>query len=694
MQARSFEVFLDLMQHNLYKLFSLLLTFVMVLIIATLFSPAFLVGQVVGQDNPLQYSKNIESISLRNLDGDHQSFSSLSDKKYLVVVFIGIECPLAKIYLPRIAALADKYKDVAKVVGVNSNSQDSMEEIKEFIEQNKIPFKIYKDPLGKLATALNATRTPEAFVVDQRGNTLYQGRIDDQYGVGFARSSPQEEYLKNALESLRHDQSIGISHTQAIGCFIGRSRSPASEEGDITYHNKVNAIIQKHCVECHREGEIGPFSLTNYNDVAAWAETIGEVIEQGRMPPWHANPAHGSFANTRRMSKEEKDAIFHWIKDDCPQGTGVPEQTIPKAISGWQLNRSPDLIIPMREQPFTVPAEGTVEYQYFVADPGFTEDRWVTSAEVVPSNRGVVHHAIVFISPPDQQEVDSYGWLSAYVPGQRMTPLEPGQARKIPAGSQLIFQMHYTPNGSIQQDQTKVGLVFTEPEKVNEEIITLISANRHFKIPPGVEHHRVHSNLTEFPQGAKLTSLTPHMHLRGKSFRITHQDKSDNQTILLDVPQYDFNWQHIYRLKEPLPLSDTKKIECTAHFDNSVKNAVNPDPTAVVRWGDQSWEEMMISFFEISVPRNRIVDKKEKDIQQQIVANRMASEWLSKWDQNQDSRVQRNEVGESFRRFAFAEIDQNNDQEISLIETAAYISDTLSEEKKQEDIRKQLEQVE
>ena len=647
----------------------------------------------IGQEKRAQHPARLDAVVLQNINnGELQSFETLSAKKYVVVVFLGTECPLAKVYLPRIASIAQRYKDIAKTVGVNANHQDTVEEIKEYIKQYSVSFAMLKDPQGQLATTLNAKRTPEAFILDPQGNILYQGRIDDQYGVGYARDAAQQEDLKMALNELRQGQAVSVPRTEAVGCFIGRIQS-SPKEGEITYHNKISAIIHKHCVACHQEGEIGPFSLTQYDDVAAWSETIDEVIQEGRMPPWHANPAHGSFANTRLMNVEEKTAVSRWIEDGCPRGTGPTRYPAPNAVSGWQFESAPDQIIPMREKPFTVPAEGTVEYQYFVVDPKFTKDHWVTAAEVVPGNRGVVHHAIIFISSPDKATLDNYGWLAAYVPGQRFTPLKPGQARRIPAGSQLVFQMHYTPNGSVQEDQTKIGLVFSAPEEVDEEIITLIAANRHFKIPPGVAAHRVDSALTEFPQDAKLTALIPHMHLRGKSFQIIHQDKSNDKTVLLDVPKYDFNWQHVYRLKEPLPLNHTKQIDCVAHFDNSAKNIVNPDSTATVRWGDQSWEEMMVAFFEISVPRHRNTEKRKKrDGQQRLAAQQLATNWLKKRDRNRDQRVQRGEVNEAVRRFAFSKIDGNHDQEISLEETFAYILDSLLEEKQQADIRRRLDQ--
>ena len=661
---------------------------------------SFFPATMIAQENTLRQSNNIESISLEKINGEMQSVGTLSDKPYLAVIFLGTECPLVKIYLPKLGMISESFQDLVDVIGVNANSQDTRKEVNTFVKNNKISFPVYKDPKGQLATALGATRTPEALIINRQGDILYRGRIDDQYGVGYARDAPGKEYLKEAFKQLRQGQPISIPRTEAVGCFIGRNYSSHRRSGSVTYQNRIAAIMDKHCIECHREGEIGPFSLTNYDDVAAWSETIGEVIEQGRMPPWHANPAHGSFSNARQMNSEERELVARWIDDGCPQGTEAFVPAERAAVSEWQLDRPPELIFTMRDAPFQVPADGTVEYQYFVVDPKFTEDRWVTGAEVLPGNRSVVHHAIVFISAPGQQDADNYGWLAAYVPGQRITALKPGQARRIPAGSRFIFQMHYTPNGSIQEDQTKIGLVFTSSDKVDEEVMTLISANRHFKIPPGNSNYRVDSALTEFPENAKLTALTPHMHLRGKSFRITGHNQADDKTILLDVPQYDFNWQHVYRLAEPLLLNKLKQIECTAHFDNSSGNVVNPDASSTVRWGDQSWEEMMIAFFEVSVPRNqnhsrlKKENKEEADKQNQRTrANKLAAEWMNKWDRDGDSQVQRNEVGESFRRFAFAVIDRNQDQQISLQETASYISESLTEDKKREDLRRLLDQL-
>lgn len=649
--------------------------------------------QTVGREHQALSLSELNELPLRKPDGAAQTLSDLSDDRLMVVVFLGTECPLAKLYLPRLAEISRQYADCACIVGVISNAQDTLDEIKTYVDQHEVDFLILKDSDAQLASALEAERTPEAFIIDASGKVLYRGRIDDQYGVGYARQEVRQEDLKRALDELRSGKVVSVPRTEAVGCFIGRMRAPR-RGGSVTYRNKIFSILQKHCAECHQEGEIAPFALTEYDDVAAWSETIREVIEQGRMPPWHANPHHGSFSNTRRMSQEEKREIVQWIEEGCPRGESPLPKTTVKASSGWQLGKEPDQIIPMRETPFTVPAEGTVDYQYFVVDPKFTEDRWVTAAEVLPSNRSVVHHAIVFIAAPDQDALDNYGWLAAYVPGQRLSPLKKGQARKIPAGSRLVFQMHYTPKGSVEQDQTKIGLVFTEEPNVTEEIMTLITANRHFKIPPGADHHQVRSSLTEFPANAQLTAIVPHMHLRGKSFRIIYQDNTNHQQILLDVPQYDFNWQHVYRLKHPLPLNTAEQIQCVAHFDNSVNNVVNPDPLATVRWGDQSWEEMMVAFFEVAVPRSTYTRDVNQERQSKYTeAKQLATQWIKKRDRNGDDRVQPDEVSDVFRRFAFSEVDRNRDREINLEETTAHIRDSLVEKSRQRDIQKQLEQL-
>ncbi|MCG8585097.1 MAG: hypothetical protein MI757_10325 [Pirellulales bacterium] len=459
--------------------------------------------------------------------------------------------------------------------------------------------------------------------------------------------------------------------TEPIGCFIGRLPQP-KQNAEVTYSKHIARIFQKHCVECHRRGEIAPFELTDYDEIVGWAETIAEVIEDGRMPPWHADPAHGEFKNARLMSDEEKKLVQRWVDDGAPRGDpkDLPE---PRTfLTGWRLPRDPDRVIAMRDRAFQVPAEGVVEYQYFVVDPGFEKDTWVSAAEIVPGNRSVVHHTIVFVRPPNPNQKRGFGLLNAYVPGQEALVLPKGYARRIPAGSKLVFQMHYTPNGSPQQDITRIGLILADEQDVRDEVLTLVAINRKFEIPPEADDYLVRAKLRWLPKNGRIISLSPHMHLRGKSFRFVAR-RGTKEEILLDVPRYDFNWQHGYMLATPLPLADVDGVECYARYDNSEGNLVNPDPTASVRWGDQSWQEMMIGFFDVAIPKDAVPARtgatdESKAASREKSARATAQKFMKRFDKNGDARVQRNEVPAALRSFAFGRFDANRDGVLTIDE--------------------------
>lgn len=364
--------------------------------------------------------------------------------------------------------------------------------------------------------------------------------------------------------------------------------------------------------------------------------------------------------------------MYRWVAEGAPQGDAEQLPPPHEYTTGWRLSRTPDLIVPMRDRPFVVPAEGTVEYQYFVVDPGFTEDRWIRGAEVIPGNRSVVHHVIVFFRVPEGREQRGLGWLTAYVPGQNAFELGQGQARFVPAGSQLIFQMHYTPTGSPQEDLSQIGFIFADADSVQEELLTFVAINQEFEIPPFAENFAVQAGRGDFPEGSRLLAIAPHMHVRGKSFRVELEDSqaSSANRILLDVPHYDFNWQHAYLLADPLPLSKGKRLLCEATFDNSPRNRANPDPSATVRWGDQTWEEMMIAFFEIALPvdsRERTAERTERRLTEAEMesAQRAADELFRRFDQNGDGVIRRDEVPDAFRAFGFSRIDLNGDRVIT-----------------------------
>lgn len=550
------------------------------------------------------------SFELPTPDGETVSVAPAANIKLTVVCFLGVECPLAKLYAGRLSEMADTFSGQGvRFVGIDSNRQDTADDLQQFVQQNAVSFPLLHDAENTVADRFGATRTPEVFVLDQQFEVRYQGRVDDQYSPGVARQAASREDLKQALRELLQGQAVSVPVTEATGCLIGKVRRPPltkvatteAQVGYLTYSQHVSRVLQTHCLECHRPGEIGPFSMESYDDVVGWADSMLEVIDNGRMPPWHADPTVGHFANARHMPAADRDVLHAWVAAGMPRGDESELPPLATYADGWQLGRTPDAVLPMRDRPFRVPAEGTVEYHYFVVNPGWTEDRWVTAAQIIPGNRAVVHHAIAFIRPPDGSRFRGVGWLAAYVPGQRLAALPAGHARKVPAGSRLVFQMHYTPNGAPQEDLTRIGITFGAAEDVTHEVLTLLGIDQEFEIPPQAPNHEVRGQVGWYPKHGKLLSVTPHMHYRGKAFRLT-VERAGAESALLHVPKYDFNWQHSYVLADPLPLEDVDGLKFFVTFDNSRENPFNPDPSQWVNWGDQTWEEMAVTFLEVAEP--------------------------------------------------------------------------------------------
>ena len=560
-------------------------------------------------ENAAAIGKKIENFTLRDYRGAEKCLTDFADRKLVVIAFLGSECPLAKAYGPRLADLAREFEPKGVgFIGINANQQDSITAITQYAKTHNIGFSILKDVKNEVADRFGAVRTPEVFVLDENRVIRYRGRIDDQYGIGFTRPNVTRRDLATALEELLAGKSVSQPITETPGCFIGRVLREV-KKGEITYAKHVAPILQKRCVECHRTGEIGPFSLTTYDEVVGWTETIREVLQEGRMPPWHASPKYGEFANDRRVPEADKQLIYRWIDDGSPQGDpkDLPEPA--KFVTGWRIPK-PDVVITI-PKPFAVPAQGTVAYQFFVVDSGFTEDKWIKAAEVRPGCRAVVHHVLVHFQPPGGGS-DKYGgfaanWIAATVPGAGPTIYSNGMAKFVPAGSRFLFQIHYTPNGAPQMDQTCMGLIFEDPKNVKKEISTEMAANGRFAIPPHAENYVVEASHT-VREDTILLDMAPHTHLRGKTFQYEAIFPDGKKEILLDLPGYDFNWQNIYTLAKPRLLPKGTTIHCTATYDNSKKNRSNPDPEATVRWGDQTWDEMMIGYF-TSMPTDQDLQK-------------------------------------------------------------------------------------
>lgn len=615
--------------------------------------------------------RKLSELALKDHRGREWTLQDFADKPVLVVVFTGTECPLVQLYASRLQKLSTELADQGvAVISLNANQQDNLTEIGAQVRTLGLTFPILKDLQNKVADQLGARRTPEAFVLDHNRVVRYYGRIDDQYSVGGKqRTAPTREDLKEAVREILAGKPVSIAETETVGCLIGKVRQPQTDAA-VTYSNQISRLLQTHCVDCHRPHEIGPFSLTDYDEVAGWADMILEVTEQRRMPPWHASPEHGKFANARVLSQDELQLLRDWVDSGAPEGDRSQLPAPKTYTEGWQLPREPDLVIPMAKTPFKVPAEGEVRYQHFSVETGFTEDKWVQAMEIVPGNRAIVHHTIVFAAAAGERFNGERGFLAAYVPGLRPMPYPDGMAKRIPAGAKLVFQMHYTPNGTAQEDITSIGLIFADPAKVMQEVTTISVGSNRFKIKPQEDNQQFSSNVLTAPTDLRLLSLSPHMHLRGKSFRYEMTWPDGRKETLLDVPNYDFNWQTAYALADELVIPRGAKIQAFAAFDNSPNNLANPDPTATVVWGDQSWEEMLLGYFDVAVPRSESSAAELGKLSQRVRNDKpedVAKELFGRFDLNDNGTIERDELPERQRVF-FDQLDADKSASVSLEE--------------------------
>lgn len=388
-----------------------------------------------------------------------------------------------------------------------------------------------------------------------------------------------------------------------IGVRLNEGMAVASGNAALTFNKDVAPIFAKNCMSCHRPGEIAPMSLMTYKEVRPWAKSIREKVAGREMPPWHADPAYGQWENDRRMSPREVETVLAWVDAGAPEGDPKDLPKPPKFTTGWQIGQ-PDVVFQMPEE-FTVPAEGAVAYQYFTVPSNFTEDKYVVAMEARAGAIDVVHHIVIYVREPGgstaQRGDIGAGLLGALSPG--MTPFiaQPNTAKLIKAGSNIVFQMHYTPSGKETRDRSMVGLKFAS-KPVDHVITTTAAWDARFTIPPGAQNHEVRASWVA-DNDILIWSFMPHMHLRGKDYLYRAIYPDGKSEILLSVPRYDFGWQVYYYPKKPVPIPKGTKIETVAHYDNSSRNPQNPDPGKAVGFGEQTWEEMMNGFFDYTIVR-------------------------------------------------------------------------------------------
>ncbi|MFY9611025.1 MAG: thiol-disulfide isomerase [Blastocatellia bacterium] len=427
----------------------------------------------------------------------------------------------------------------------------------------------------------------------------------------------------------------------------------------VTFNKDVAPIFYKNCAECHRANDIAPMPLMTYKDSRPWARSIKEKILTRQMPPWSPDPKYGEFINDHRLAQKDIETIAAWVDQGAKEGDAKDLAPTPEFTStdGWRLGK-PDAVFDIGKE-FTVKAGMPDTIENFIVPTNFKEDKWVTAAEILPGNRKVVHHVIAFIQTPEmiekfkkgegraralmQSDVfyrdgsllkvkadapvindgcgapnggsafkrpsaseggDAFGlFLAGYAPGKGIDVFPAGTAKKVPVGSMLVFQMHYSSYSGkfegVQGDRTRLGLHFASkpPER---GLNTVGIQNHYFKLPAGEGNQEVTACYT-FDATVHLTSYMPHMHLRGKDMKYEVVYPDGRRETLLWVPKFSFNWQTMYYLKKPVTLPRGTKLIVTAHFDNSDKNKYNPDATKAIRWGDPTYEEMMIGWMEYYV---------------------------------------------------------------------------------------------
>ena len=434
-----------------------------------------------------------------------------------------------------------------------------------------------------------------------------------------------------------------------------------------TYSKDVAPILFANCTSCHRAGETAPMSLMNYNEVRPWARAIAARVADGTMPPWHADPVHGTFANARMLSEIQKATVAKWAASGAPEGDPADMPAPPAYADGWNI--TPDVVLSMQED-YPIPATGEVAYQYLEVPANFAEDRFIQAWEIRPGDRRAVHHIIVSVRPPKEvveqqmkrqqqamlqrmfggapanpapgataaprpQPPFSFACcveipagqsggrplppeqrgdpgpnyrprpagtgpsMGGYVPGGSIRVFPEGMAMRLPAGYSFVFQMHYTTYGKATTDRTKIGLKFAKtPPKTVLNTMALINAS--LSIPPGARNHLVENSMT-FNRDTMLYSLVPHTHVRGTGWHYEATYPDGRKEVILSVPKYDFNWQHEYVFAQPRQLPAGTRLHAKAWYDNSPANKSNPDPTKVVTWGDQTWEEMMYTSITFSL---------------------------------------------------------------------------------------------
>jgi len=560
---------------------------------------------------------NIDLHDLKLLDvrGQKHALDNTAHGLGTAFVFLSSECPISRQYIPelnRLAAGVDPEK--IRFLGVLADRSVTRQSAVQFVDEFKIAFPVLFDASQELARQLRPDHVPEAFLVDADGKVVYSGRIDDLYAdIDKRRSEPSSRDLRDAMNALSEGQTLAFRRAEPVGCPF--ETPAAGKSDDVTYSRDIAPILFAHCAECHRPGEVAPFSLLTYQDAAKRAEGISRVTGRRLMPPWRAEENHGHFLDERRLTPRQIELLATWAKLGAPEGNPDDLPPQPKFTSNWKLGE-PDLIaqVPV---PFTVPADGPDIFQHFVIPVEVARDEMIVGFEFRPGNPAVVHHAIVFLDARGRaRERDAQtpepGWrtsgsidasitsmVGVWTPG--MTPRFFPDDVGIPLdkGADVVVQLHLHPSGKEEVDQSRIGIYLAKkPVKKVMSRNPLLLGTLIIEIPPGESRYRTGSSVT-LPTDLTLTSVFPHMHMIGKEMKVTATLPDGSAQPVIWIKDWNFYWQDSYVYARPLRLPKGTRLDVEAYYDNSAENPFNPSsPPKRVLFGNDSTDEMCFVLFQ------------------------------------------------------------------------------------------------
>ena len=569
------------------------------------------IQEVSLNQNNVPIGTELPRLNFTTLSGDTYTLDSLTRKGPVVAVFLATRCPVAQRYAMRLKRLHTEFagndKHRTTFVGIYANQEDTLDDVKAYIQKAEYTFPIVKDTTGYLAELLGATMTPQAMLIDTTGTLRYRGPIDDnRYETRI-----KHNYLRDALLATHTGNAIPLQETPAFGCTIHLPESSLPSE--VTYSEHIAAILQNNCQTCHRHGEVAPFTLTDYGDAKAWATEIAVYTESRLMPPWKPAPGYGHFKNERRLTDSQIELIARWVDAGAPPGDLNAVPTAPEFHDNWALGE-PDQIFEMPVE-YEIDAEGEDEYRQFIIPTDFETDMYIQAVDVQPGNRKTVHHVIPYLDVNGEARTldaedpkpgyvtegtgpgfDAAGSLGGWAPGVTPSVLPEGVGYLLPKGADIVMQVHYYRTGHVEYDRSRLGLYFSKTADTARLHIGS-AINSEFVIPPGEAWHEVLADRN-VKEDVYLLGAWPHMHLLGRDMRLIATTPEGEAHDLVWVKDWDFNWQDIYHYQAPLFLPAGTKINLVAHFDNSAANPANPHtPPIPVGWGEKTTDEMCIGFF-------------------------------------------------------------------------------------------------